>query len=92
MDWCENRSGGGLAGLPLTREMSSLTSSLKLDTLDDAWANPDAAEPAARGPSAFAALRTSCGAEPVLPMMLSKERFRFCDSALERPGRRHPSA
>jgi hypothetical protein len=74
MDLCENRSGGGLAGLPLTREMSSLTSSLKLDTLTDAKSNPDAAEAAARGPSALAALRTSCGAEPVLLMILSKER------------------
>ena len=74
MDLCENRSGGGLAGLPLTRETSSLTFSLKLDTLIDAMSNPDAAEAAARGPPAFGALRTSCGAEPVLLMILSKER------------------
>ena len=56
MDRCENRSGGGLAGLPLTRELSSLTSCLKLDTLTDAKANPDAAEAVARGPSLCCAL------------------------------------
>jgi len=68
-DWvlglCENRGGGDLAGLPLTREMSSLAASLKLDQLGGGGGVSGTTD-AVGDASAFALLRASCGIEPVL--------------------------